>query len=160
MHCGSVLKWIFWWHEKNGQQMFSNKILSLLWCLFLKDTDFQCIRLAEFIRMVGTLSGSQRRAILWKNEKFVKQIKRTLKYPCTKKDKFNWISKANHSRIGFVSLSFVIGLENSHHPLNQSDANRHFPTLTFTSSPDWFSVMFSFSLIGLDRYFGSALRIH
>ena len=72
VNCGSDgLKWIF-----DIMKKITNKCSVIKFCHFYdvcisKDTDFQCIRLAEFIRMVGTLSGSQRRAILWKNEKFV-----------------------------------------------------------------------------------------
>ena len=35
---------------------------------------------------------------------------------------FSWVSKVIRDYIGFALLRSVIGLENSRHPLNQSDA--------------------------------------
>ena len=35
---------------------------------------------------------------------------------------FNWVSKIIRDCISFALLCFVIGLENSRHPLSQSDA--------------------------------------
>ena len=71
--------------------------------------------------------------------------------------------------IGFALLRSVIGLENSRHPLNQSDAKVK-PTVTwlltfsrasgrlpvFTLSSHWLPLKFSFVLIGRYDYFGFA----
>ena len=69
--------------------------------------------------------------------------------------------------IGFALLRSVIGLENSRHPLNQSDAKLK-PIATwsfafsracvwlrvFTLSSHWLLVIFIFALIGRCEYFG------
>ena len=80
---------------------------------------------------------------------------------------FNWVSKVIRNCIGFALLRSVIGLENSRHPLNQSDAklkpiatwslafSRAWDRLrVFTLSSHWFVVIFIFVLIGCCDYFG------
>ena len=80
---------------------------------------------------------------------------------------FNWVSKVIRDCVGFVSLRCVIGLENSRHPLNQSDAklklistwslafSRAWGRLhVFTLSSYWLLVKFTFALIGRCDYFG------
>ena len=80
---------------------------------------------------------------------------------------FNWVSKVIRDYIGFALLRSVIGLENSRHPLNQSDAklkpiatwslvfSRAWDRLrVFTLSSHWFVVIFIFVLIGCCDYFG------
>ena len=58
----------------------------------------------------------------------------------------------------------MIGLENSRHPLNQSDAKLK-PIATwgrlhvFTLSSHWLLVVFTFVLIGRCDYFGFGLRL-
>ena len=79
----------------------------------------------------------------------------------------NWVSKVIRDCIGFALLRSVIGLENSRHPLNQSDAklkpiatwslafSRAWDRLrVFTLSSHWFVVIFIFVLIGRCDYFG------
>ena len=69
--------------------------------------------------------------------------------------------------IGFALLRSVIGLEISHHPLNQSDTKlksiatwsltfSHASGLlcVFTLSSHWLLVIFAFVLIGCYNYFG------
>ena len=72
--------------------------------------------------------------------------------------------------IGFAVLRSVIGLENSRHPLNQSDAKLNYEPIAtwslafsraradrlrvFTLSSHWFVVIFIFVLIGRCDYFG------
>ena len=41
---------------------------------------------------------------------------------CAVREIFNWVSKVIRDCIGFALLCAVIGLENSCHPLSQSDA--------------------------------------
>ena len=80
---------------------------------------------------------------------------------------FNWALKVIWDCIGFALLHSVIGLENLHHPLNQSDAklkpiaiwsltfSRTWDWLrVFTLSSHWFVVIFIFVLIGHCDYFG------
>ena len=80
---------------------------------------------------------------------------------------FNGVSKLIRDYIGLALLRSVIGLENSRHPLSQSDAKlKPIPTWllafsracgglhVFTFSPDWFLVTFTFVLIGHCVYFG------
>ena len=80
---------------------------------------------------------------------------------------FNWVSKVIRDCIGFALLRSVIGLENSRHPLNQSDAklkpiatwslafSRAWDRLgVFTLIYHWFVVIFVFVLIGRCDYFG------
>ena len=78
------------------------------------------------------------------------------------------MSKVIRDCIGFALLRSVISLENSRHPLSQSDAKLK-PILTWslafsrassrlhvpTLSSDWFLMIFSFVLIGRCDYFGS-----
>ena len=77
------------------------------------------------------------------------------------------MSKVIRDCIGFALLRSVIGLENSRHPLNQSDAKLK-PIATWsvafsrasgslhvlTLSSDWFLVIFTFVPIGHCDYFG------
>ena len=72
---------------------------------------------------------------------------------------FNWVSKVIRDCIGFALLRFntVIGLENSRHPLNQSDAKvKPIATWSLAFSRAWgrFPLKFSFVLIGRCDYFG------
>ena len=80
---------------------------------------------------------------------------------------FKWVSKVILDCIGFALLRSVIGLENSRHPLNQSDAklkpiatwslafSRAWDRLrVFTLSSYWFVVIFIFVMIGRCDYFG------
>ena len=80
---------------------------------------------------------------------------------------FNWVSKVIRKCIGFGSLCIVIGLENSRHPLSQSDAklkpiaiwslafSRAWGRLhAFTLSSHWLLMIFTFVLIGRCDYFG------
>ena len=80
---------------------------------------------------------------------------------------FNWVSQVIRDCIGFALLRSVIGLENSHHPLNQSDAklkpiakwllafSRASGQLhVFTLSSHWLLVILTFVLIGRCDYFG------
>ena len=68
----------------------------------------------------------------------------------------NCVWKVIRNCIGFALLRFVIGLENSRHPLNQSDAkliktNRDLVTRVFPR------LIFAFVLIGHCDYFGFSL---
>ena len=80
---------------------------------------------------------------------------------------FNWVSKVIRDCIGFALLRSVIGLENSRHPLKQSDAkvkpiatwslafSRAWDRLrVFTLSSHWFVMIFILVLIGRCDYFG------
>ena len=77
------------------------------------------------------------------------------------------MSKVIRDCIGFALLRSVIGLENSRHFLNQSDARlkpiatwslalprARCRLLVFASSSDWLFVIFPFVLIGRCDYFG------
>ena len=77
------------------------------------------------------------------------------------------MSKVIRDCIGFALLRSVIGLENSRHPLNQSDAkvkpiatwslafSRAYDRLpVFSLSSHWLPLKFSFVLIGHYDYFG------
>ena len=82
-------------------------------------------------------------------------------------EQFSTVSKVIQDCIGFALLRSVIGLENSHHPLNQSDAKLKAIVTwllafsrargrfrVFTLSPYWLLVMLTFVLIGYCDYFG------
>ena len=73
---------------------------------------------------------------------------------------FSRVSKVIQARLGFTQLRFVIGKENSRHPLNQSDAKlKTIATLllafsrasrgllVLTLSPHWLVLMLIFVLI-------------
>ena len=83
------------------------------------------------------------------------------------------MSKVIRDCIGFALLRSVIGLENSRHPLNQSDAKvkpiatwslsfsalevGYLPTYLPSLSSHWLPLKFSFVLIGRYDYFGFGL---
>ena len=82
-------------------------------------------------------------------------------------EQFSIVSKVIRDCIDFALLRSVIGLENSRHPLNQSDGelkpiatwslafSRAWDRLrVFNLSPHWFIVIFIFVLIGHCDYFG------
>ena len=73
---------------------------------------------------------------------------------------FSRVSKVIQARLGFTQLRFVIGKENSRHPLNQSDAKLKIIAtlllafsrasrglLVLTLSPHWLVLMLIFVLI-------------
>ena len=76
------------------------------------------------------------------------------------------MSKVFQDCFGFALLRSVIGLENSRHPLSQSDAKLKPEVFSpefsrasgrshvFTLSSDWFLMTFIFVLIGRCDYFG------
>ena len=80
---------------------------------------------------------------------------------------FNWVSKVIRHCFGFALLRSMIGLKNSRHLLNQSDANPK-PIATwshafsrawrrlraFASSSHWFIVLFTFLMIDDCNCFG------
>ena len=81
------------------------------------------------------------------------------------------MSKVIRDCIGFTLIRTVIGLENSRHPLKQSDAkllkanhrrlafSRASGQLhVFTLSSHWLLVMLTFGLVGRCDYFGLVLR--
>ena len=79
------------------------------------------------------------------------------RWPMVLRAIFNRVSTVIRDCFGFASLRSVIGLENSRHPLNQSDAKlkaivvtRFFPRLrAFTC------IYFEFSLVPCDIYLSS-----
>ena len=80
---------------------------------------------------------------------------------------FEWVYKDIQDHFGFTQPCSVIGPENSHHPLNQSDAklktiatwspafSRALSSLlVFTLSSHWPMITWTFVLIGRSDYFG------
>ena len=66
------------------------------------------------------------------------------------------MSKVIRDCIGFALLRSVIGLENSRHLLNQSDAK--LKPIAFTLNSHWLLVIFPFVLIGRCDDFGFGFR--